>query len=164
MTFKIFVSYCTKDIEEIRPILNQLVTIKDIEIFFADKTLNPGDHISQTIVNYITNCDVFLVFYSKSAHESTYVQHEIGVAKANNKIIVPILLDSTKPSGMLQGINYLNFYDQSKREQEFERLYNFITRNVQSKNQKSAISFLALLGLGYLLLKSDNANYEEDQL
>jgi hypothetical protein len=162
MTFKIFVSYCTKDIEEIKPILNQIQTIKDTEFFFADQTLNPGDHISQRIINYISNCDVFILFYSKSAYNSTYVQHEIGVAKANDKLIIPILLDDTKPNGMLQGINYLNFYNQNKKQQEFERLYNYINQNVKRKNQNSALSLVALLGLGYLLLKSDEGESEEE--
>lgn len=162
MSFKIFVSYSTKDIVEIKPILQQIQTIKNTEFFFADETLNPGDQISQRILNYISDCDVFILFYSEFARDSTYVQHEIGVAKANNKIIIPILLDTTKTDGMLQGINYLNFYDQTKKQQEFERLHNFIVQNVQSKNQKSILSWLVAFGLGYMLLKSDDGQYEED--
>lgn len=162
MSFKIFVSYSTKDIVEIKPILQQIQTIKNTEFFFADETLNPGDQISQRILNYINDCDVFILFYSEFARDSTYVQHEIGVAKANNKIIIPILLDTTKTDGMLQGINYLNFYDQTKKQQEFERLHNFIVQNVQSKNQKSILSWLVAFGLGYMLLKSDDGQYEED--
>lgn len=162
MSFKIFVSYCTKDIEEIKPILQQIQTIKDTDLFFADQTLNPGDHISQRIISYITNCDVFILFYSKSACDSTYVQHEIGVAKANDKLIIPILLDETKPDGMLQGINYLNFHNPNKKQQELERLYNYIIQNVQRKNRNSLLSTVALLGIGYLLLKSDDEQYEED--
>ncbi|ABE51464.1 toll/interleukin-1 receptor domain-containing protein [Methanococcoides burtonii] len=161
MSFKIFVSYSTKDVEEIKPILQQIQTIKDTEFFFADETLNPGDHISQRIINYITNCDVFIFFYSKFAYDSTYVQHEIGVAKANDKLIIPILLDETKPDGMLQGINYLNFYNQNKKQQEFVRLYNYINQNVQRKNRNSALSTLALLGLEYFLLKSDDEQEED---
>lgn len=162
MSFKIFVSYCTKDIEEIKPILQQIRTIKDTDLFFADQTLNPGDHISQRIIDYISNCDVFILFYSKAAYDSTYVQHEIGVAKANDKLIIPILLDETKPDGMLQGINYLNFHNQDKKQQELERLYNYINQNVQRKNRNSLLSTVALLGLGYFLLKSDDEQYEED--
>ena len=162
MSFKIFVSYSTKDIVEIKPILQQIQTIKDTEFFFADETLNPGDQISQRIINYISNCDVFILFYSEFASDSTYVQHEIGVAKANNKIIIPILLGASKPDGMLQGISYLNFYDQNKKQQEFEKLHNFIVQNVQSKNQKSTLSWLVAFGVGYLLLKSDDGQYEED--
>lgn len=162
MSFKIFVSYSTKDIVKIKPILQQIQTIKDTKFFFADETLNPGDQISQRIIGYISNCDVFILFYSEFARYSTYVQHEIGVAKANNKIIIPILLDASKPDGMLQGINYLNFYDEIKKQQEFERLYNFIVQNVQSKNQKSMLSWLVAFGVGYMLLKSDDGQYEED--
>ena len=162
MSFKIFVSYSTKDIVEIKPILQQIQTIKDTEFFFAEETLNPGDQISQRIIDYISNCDVFILFYSEFARDSTYVQHEIGVAKANNKIIIPILLDASKPDGMLQGISYLNFYDQNKKQPEFEKLHNFIVQNVQSKNQKSILSWLVAFGVGYLLLKSDDGQYEED--
>jgi len=154
--FNIFVSYSTEDVEKINPVLNQLSTIQDVKIFFAEKTINPGDNISQTLINNIKNSDVFLAFYSESAINSNYVQQEIGAAKSNNKIIIPILLDSNKPTGMLEGINYIDFYDPIKQQAEIERLYHFIVRNVQSKKQRQALAVLALLGLGYLLLQSDD--------
>ena len=56
---------------------------------------------------------------------------------------------------MLEGIDYLNFYDQTKQLTEINRLYNFIVRKVQSEKQRQALKFLGLLALGYLLLKSD---------
>ncbi|WP_440951590.1 toll/interleukin-1 receptor domain-containing protein [Methanococcoides sp. FTZ1] len=161
MSFKIFISYSTKDVEHINPILSQLSTIQNTEIFYADKTLNPGDNIDQIIINNIKNSDVFLMFNSESALKSNYVQQEIGVAKSNNKIIIPILLDSNKPTAMLNGINYLNFYDQSKKEAEFDRLYNYIIRNVQSKNQNQLLTFLGILGIGYLLSRSEDENEDD---
>ncbi len=163
MSFNIFISYSTKDLEKIRPVLNQLSTIQDTKIFFADKTINPGDYINQTIINNIKSSDVFIVFYSESAIKSNYVQQEIGVAKSNNKIIIPILLDSNKPTGMLEGINYLNFYDKTKQQMEINRLYQFIIHNVQSKNQRqSFLTVLGLLGLGYLLSQPDEDEYEDE--
>ena len=161
-TFNIFVSYSAEDVEKIKPVLNQLSTIQDIKMFFAEKTIDPGDIVSETIINNIKASDVFLVFYSESAIKSNYVQQEIGVAKSNNKIIIPILLDSNKPTGMLEGVNYLNFHDPSKQLTEINRLYNFIVRNVQSKKQRQALTVLGLLGLGYLLLRSDEDEYEPE--
>ena len=159
--FNIFISYSTEDSDKIKPVLDLLSAIQDTKIFFAEKTINPGDNISQTIINNIKNSDVFIVFYSESAIKSNYVQQEIGVAKSNDKIIIPILLDSNKPTGMMEGINYLNFYDQTKQLTEINRLYNFIVRKVQSKKQRQALIVLGLLGgLGYLLLRSDEDEYD----
>lgn len=162
--FNIFISYSTNDLDKIRPVLNLLSTIQDTKIFFADKSIDPGDDISQTIINNIKYSDVFLVFYSESAINSNYVQQEIGVAKSNDKIIIPILLDSNKPTGMLEGINYLNFYDQTKQQTEISRLYHFIVRNVQSKKQRRALTVLGLLGLGYLLLQADEDEYDREDV
>ncbi|MEA1899863.1 MAG: toll/interleukin-1 receptor domain-containing protein [Thermodesulfobacteriota bacterium] len=154
--FNIFISYSTEDSDKIKPVLDILSSIQDTKIFFAEKTINPGDNISQIIINNIKNSDVFLVFCSESAIKSNYVQQEIGAAKSNNKIIIPILLDSNKPTGMLEGLNYLNFYDQTKHLTEINRLYNFIVHDVQSKKQRRMLTVLGLLGLGYLLLRSDD--------
>ncbi len=159
---KIFISYSTKDLEKIKPVLNQLSAIKEIRIFFADETINPGDLVSQTIINNIKNSDVFILFYSESAVKSNYVQQEIGVARSNNKIIIPILLDSSKPTGMLEGINYLNFYDPSKQQTEMGRLYNFIIQSVQSKKKNQILTVLGLLGLGYLLMRGGEDEHENE--
>ena len=160
--FNIFISYSTEDSDKIKPVLDLLSAIQGTKIFFAEKTINPGDDISQTIINSIKNSDVFIVFYSESAIKSNYVQQEIGMAKTNDKIIIPILLDSNKPTGTLGGINYLNFYDQTKQLTEINRLYNFIVRNVQSKKRKRALTVLGLLGLGYLLLRSDGDECDDE--
>ena len=159
---KIFISYNTDDIEKIRPIVDNLSTIQDTNIFFADKTINPGENISQVIIDNIKNSDIFLVFFSKSAVNSNYVQQEIGVAKSNNKIIIPILLDSTNPTGMLVGVNYLNFYDPSKQLTELNRLYKFIIQNVESMKKGQMLKTLGLLAIGYLLLRSDDDEFIDE--
>jgi hypothetical protein len=159
---KIFISYSTKDLDKIKPMLNQLSAIKEIKIFFADETISPGDFVNQTIINNIRNSDVFILFYSESAVKSNYVQQEIGVAKSNNKIIIPILLDSNKPTGMLEGINYLNFYDPSKQQTEMGRLYNFIVQSVQSKKKNQILTVLGLLGLGYLLTRGGDDEHKDE--
>jgi hypothetical protein len=155
LPFNIFVSYSSNDKTKIEPVLDQLSTIKETVIFFADWTINPDDEISQTILYNIQNSDVFIVFYSKSAIDSNYVQQEIGAAKSNDKIVIPILLDSSKPTGMLKGVNYLNFYDQTKKHIEIQRLYDFITDKIENKNKlKYALIILGILAFGYFLIKT----------
>ncbi len=156
--FSVFVSYSTKDIETIRPIVQQMQSIQGLTIFFADRSLNPGDFISQRIIQNIKVADVFIVFYSEAASQSTYVQQEIGVARGDNKIILPVLLDQTKPSAMLTDVHYLDLHEESKREIELGRLFQFLSQSAQCKNQRQIVQFLALLGIGYLLFRGGNSN------
>ena len=159
--FNIFISYSTEDSDKIKPVLDLLSPIQDTKMFFAEKTINPGDDIIQTIINNIKNSDVFIVFYSESAIKSNYVQQEIGVAKSNGKIIIPVLLDSNKPTEMLEGVNYLNFYGPTKQQIEMKRLSDFIVQAVKSKRRKQNLwTLIGLAGIGYLLSRSDEDEYE----
>jgi hypothetical protein len=160
--FTIFASYSTKDIEKIRPVLDRISRIQGVRIFFAEKDLQPGDMIDKTITQHILSSDIFLLFFSESAKQSNYVQQEIGVALGHTKIIIPLLLDGTKPTGMLANVQYLDLSDETKRPSELERLYNFIMRNVQTKNQNQLIGALAVLGIGYLLYASSQNQNEYD--
>ncbi|MFZ1897522.1 toll/interleukin-1 receptor domain-containing protein [Methanoregula sp.] len=160
--FNIFASYSTKDIEKIKPVLNNLLQIQGVQVFFADDDLKPGDIISRRITQNITASDIFLVFYSSSARQSSYVQQEIGVALGQNKIIIPLLLDETKPTGMLANVHYLDFSDEQKRLSEFTRLYNFIVTNKQTKDRNQLLGGLALLGIGIFALAASQNDDEDD--
>ena len=153
MSFNVFISYSTKDIKKIIPHLERFKTIDGVKTFFADESLIPGSEISNEITKAIKECDVFLVFYSSSAKKSNYLQQEIGIAKANNKTIIPIVLDGSKPEAMLMGVNYLDLSDKKKYNAEIKRLHNFITSKVKRKKQDQAILVLALLTLALLMLK-----------
>jgi hypothetical protein len=162
-SFNIFASYSTIDIEKIKPILNYLSQIRGVKIFFAEADLQPGDIISNRIIRNIVAADIFLAFYSAASAQSSYVQQEIGAARAHNKIIVPLLLDGTKPTGMLEGVHYLDISDEQKQLSEIGRLHNFIGNNIQTKNQKHLWGALALLGIGTLVLSANQNSDENDE-
>jgi hypothetical protein len=147
----VFISYADKDKQRVIPVLDPLRNIQDVKMFFAEESISPGAEISKTIADAIRRCDLFLLFYSISAMQSNYVQQEIGLAKANNKLIIPILLDGTKPNAMLLGVNYVDLSDPSKVQSEFNRLYSFIISNVKQQHQGQVIGFLALVALGCLI-------------
>lgn len=161
--FRIFASYSTKDIEKIKPVLGYLSQINGVTLFFADKDLNPGDFISERIIQNIIKSDIFLAFFSKSSIISSYVQQEIGAARSYNKIIIPLLLDETKPSGMIEGIHYLDLSHQQNQLSEIGRLHNFIVSNIQTKNQKQLWGALTVLGIGALALLAFQKSDEDDE-
>jgi len=161
--FSVFVSYSTKDIETIKPILQQMQSIQGLTIFFADRSLNPGDLISQRIIQSIKVADVFIVFYSESALQSSYVQQEIGVARGQEKIIIPILLDQTKPSGMIAtNVHYLDIHEADKEDHEKQKLFQFLSQSIQYKTQKQFLNALLLLGIGFSIVAGSQSNIDDD--
>jgi len=150
----VFISYADKDKQRVIPVLDPLRNIQDVKIFFAEESISPGAEISKAIADAIRRCDLFLVFYSVSAAQSNYVQQEIGLAKANDKLIVPILLDGTKPDAMLLGVNYVDLSDPSKVQNEFNRLYSFVISNVKQHQQGQLIAILAMVAIGCIIILS----------
>lgn len=153
-SYHIFLSYSSKDIETAKKLQNYFSQIYNVKVFLAETELIIGK-LSTTIIQTIRKSDLFLVLYSKNSHNSTYVQQEIGIAIDQNKPIIPILLDSlAKPDAMLQGINYLTIYDETKKQEQMPKLYNYIVQESTKKAQGQAILVLgAIIGLGYLLSK-----------
>lgn len=148
--FNIFISYSTLDVETVKKIETYLSQIQGVSVFISDSNLLVGT-LSDALVEKIKHCDLFLVLYSKNSHNSNYVQQEIGVAKGNNKPIIPLLLDAeAKPGAMLQGISYLPIYDENKAKEQMPKLYNHIIQETQKKARTQA---LLVLGGIFLLDK-----------
>jgi len=165
-SLNVFISYSVDDRERIDPVYNGLKRISGVRIFYADSSIVPGDIINSKIIEAIKQSDIFLVFYSQSSIKSVYVQQEIGAALAYKKNIIPILLDETKPAGMIpNNIHYLNFSDENIKDQEYAKLHQFILKAVQSKRAKRSnqdfITGLALTaGIAFLLSQSkDSIDY-----
>lgn len=155
MKFKVFVSYCSKDLPKINPILDVIKIQNNSDVFCAEHSLIPGDNFDKKIMLNLEDSDLFLIFISKNANNSCYVQQEIGAAKSKNKEIIPILLDGTKPDGMITGLNYLDLSDQKKCEKEMQRLYNSITKKAQTKERNNMIGILGLIGLLFFAIKAE---------
>ncbi|MBS3061555.1 MAG: toll/interleukin-1 receptor domain-containing protein [Candidatus Diapherotrites archaeon] len=151
MTFNIFISYSTKDIETAKRQQNYFSQIQGTRVFLSESSLILGQ-LSDVFINEIKKCDLFIVLYSKNSQNSTYVQQEIGVAKGNGKLVIPVLLDAeAKPDAMLQGISYLSIYDEEKRNTQMPRLYQYITQETQKKATGETLLFLGALYTLYSL-------------
>lgn len=116
----------------------------------------PGDVVNQRILSEIQKCDLFILFHSGNSSTSQYVQNEIGAAKAYNKPIIPVLIDKIKPSAMIAELNYLDLYSEEKKNSEWNRLYSYLTTQVEEKKRKEAFANLLILaGLAWALSKND---------
>ncbi len=154
MAFNVFISYSTKDIGIAHRLQNYLTQIQDTSIFLSESSLIVGQ-LSDTLVMKIKECDLFIVLYSKNSQNSNYVQQEIGVARGNIKIIIPILLDSeAKPDAMILDTSYLTLYDEEKRNAQMPKLYNYIAQESKKKNNiQTLLALSAIILLGYVIYK-----------
>jgi len=145
MTYNIFISYSSKDLEDAKRIKELLTQIPDARCFLAETNILAGS-LSQNIIAAIQQCDLFVVLHSKNSQGSSYVQQEIGAARMSNKLILPILLDpEAKPEAMIKENGYLAFYDPTKKHEEMTKLYNHILKNSKQKANNQALLGIAAL-------------------
>ncbi|MEX2193010.1 MAG: toll/interleukin-1 receptor domain-containing protein [Nitrosarchaeum sp.] len=156
MVFNAFISYSVRDSETAKRLQQYLAQIQGTSVFLSESSIIIGQ-LSEALITKIKECDLFIVLYSKNSQNSNYVQQEIGVAKGNNKIIIPILLDiEVKPDSMLQGISYLSIYDEEKRNTQMPKLYNYVTQESQRKNNTQTLLALGAIALlGYALSEEE---------
>lgn len=156
MTFNIFISYSSNDKDTVKRYKDAVSFIPTTALFFADDSMFPGDVVNQRILSEIQKCDLFILFHSGNSSTSQYVQNEIGAAKAYNKPIIPVLIDKIKPSAMIAELNYLDLYSEEKKNSEWNRLYSYLTTQVEEKKRKEAFANLLILaGLAWALSKND---------
>lgn len=90
----IFVSYSSKDTEQVQEVLR--ILRDNCFRFWYDMGLKSGDEWTEELGGMIERCDQFLVLISKNAVESKYVRKELGYADKKGKNIIPVYLSDTK--------------------------------------------------------------------
>lgn len=113
-TRKIFISYAHKDEELVYPLAKQLADL-GFHVWIDTQNLQGGNLWRQEIVDEITSCDAFLLCLSSHAIKSSDVRRELDLASDQQKLILPLLLESVKiPTAMqyqLAGIQWIQIRD-----------------------------------------------------
>jgi hypothetical protein len=94
-----FVSYATKDRKEVLKRV-QMLNVMKTKFFLDLLSLDPGDRWEKKLFETIPRCDLFLLFWSQAAKDSTYVNREVQYAlnqQSKNQDrepdIVPVILE-----------------------------------------------------------------------
>lgn len=149
MAFEAFISYSTRDLSRARGV-RDLLQRPGCTAFLAEYSIEPGRELDSTIVNAIKRCDVFLLLWSHHAKRSEWVPQEIGIAKALEKPIVPIVLHaSATPTGFLKGTKYLPLYKDPKKGLAW--LQEHVFAQASKKEQQEGLVWLGL-GAAFLWL------------
>jgi len=157
MTFKLFISYSTRDLPQVE-LLRQQLKGTSIDVFVAEHSVRPSEELAPKIGAAIANCDLFVLLWSENAKASEWVPQEIGRATALGKQILPLVLsDTVALPGFIQSLKYLPVHNdpagsfQAARTmilEEYEKKSAAIAAAVKQKSEKDA---LTLVGIGVFL-------------
>ncbi len=113
LSLGVFISYNQADRAVAREIAMFLVA-ENINVWFDEWKISPGDSIIEEIQEGLSNCSVFIVVWSKNAAKSKWVRKELetalikGITTSRLKI-VPIRLDNEPLPPFLQSIKYIRW-------------------------------------------------------
>ncbi|MGH2568655.1 MAG: toll/interleukin-1 receptor domain-containing protein [Bacteroidota bacterium] len=147
MAYKVFVSYSTNDfpiVEHVR----RLIASPEVDVFIAEYSVTPSQPLDENIVLAIKTCDLFVLLWSRNSKASEWVPQEIGIARGNDKTILPIVLeeDLSLPA-FIRDLKYLPAY--GNPSESFIWLQQNILARAQKQQQNNA---LVLLGLSVSLV------------
>ena len=145
MTYRVFVSYSSRDLATAAQV-KQWLTVAGVQVFLAEYSLAAGADLGEAILREIRTCDMFVLLWSTGAKESDWVPQEVGVARGQGKLIVPVLLEhGMKLPAFLAGLKYLPAF------KDLGQALEWLRQNVADKaRQKSHAN--AWLGVGGALL------------
>lgn len=100
--FDIFVSYASPNFDSATGLVGTLES-SGINCWIAPRNISVGRDYGEEIINGISESCLFLVVFSAEADRSQHVLREVDRAIGFDKVIVPIKIDISKPSG---GMDY----------------------------------------------------------
>lgn len=114
---KAFVSYASADRKEVMKRVQLLERLK-IDYFHDVLKLEPGERWEQALYRHIDECDLFLLFWSTNAKNSTWVLEEARYAlrrkcddDCNPPELVPVVIEGPPPVEPPDDLRHLHFND-----------------------------------------------------
>jgi len=147
MAFNVFISYSTVDL----PVVNQIKGILEsnsTEVFVAEYSVGAGQVLSSQIETAIKNCNLFILIWSKNSKASDWVPQEIGIAKASQRQILPIILEpNLQLPGFIADLKHLPIYKSPQESMAWLR--NNVFGKAKEKEQNDGLFWL---GLGVVVM------------
>jgi TIR domain len=123
---KVFISHSSHNKDFVSRLANDLLLF-DIEIWYDEWSIRPGDSIPGAIQAGLASSDYVLLIISGSAIESNWVTEELNstlfsVLSSERPRLVPLLLERCNLPLLLQHRKYLDFTDEEHYEKSLTRL------------------------------------------
>ncbi|MEM0987153.1 MAG: toll/interleukin-1 receptor domain-containing protein [Pseudomonadota bacterium] len=118
MAYDIFISYRRTDQSLARALVFSLEA-RGISVWW-DQKIEGGEDWRDTIVEGLTNSKALVILFSESCNQSKQLKKELAVADTLDKVVVPVLIEDTKPKGHylyeLAALNWLQIFPDAERK------------------------------------------------
>ncbi|SDW09141.1 toll/interleukin-1 receptor domain-containing protein [Litoreibacter albidus] len=141
---EIFLSYSRKD-RFFAELLESKLLDGNIKVWRDSSSLIAGDEWRQSIDLGITAASVLIVILSKSACESQYVTYEWARGIAQQKTIIPVMIEGCDRHPRIEPIQYLDFrnHTASTWEMLLQRIKNALKEGGEISNDGPATETVA---------------------
>lgn len=152
--FSVFVSYAHKQVDwatHLRTVLNS----PGVTVYVAEHDLSAGDSLAASIARQIKSSDLVILLWTEDARESQYVAKEMFLAKAEDKPIIPVLLQQGVPlPSELGDVKYLDIGKDPAGQVAWLQLD--VARRAQSKQISNFVAFGLVAFLAWATLRGDS--------
>lgn len=153
MSYSVFISYSTLDLATATS-LSEWLKPAGANVFLAEYSVQPSQPLSESIINAIRGCDLFILLWSSNAKESEWVPQEIGIARGARKPIMPVILHAgIELPGFVRDLRYLELYKDPQAMAQW--LSNFVSTQQNKKEVDTAI-LLGVVGIIAIVLLAGN--------
>lgn len=160
---KVFLSHATEDTSHVELVRRQIEAM-GVDVYLAEHDSQPGKSIAAKIEAALKTSHILVVLITTHGLNSNYVHQEIGLARALQKPIIPVvdIHVDTNHLGILKEVEWLEV-DFAQPAETLEKLTTsiqpFVMRQFQNMNvsivniapQMDLATGLLIFGLGALL-------------
>ena len=108
MAFDVFLSHDHSDFDLVERIWRILDRIKT-SAYMYEKYPRPGEYIPEVIKTEIRYCKYFVAFLTTAGVASQWVNQEIGIAHAYDKLIIPVNETGVQSKGFVELREYIHY-------------------------------------------------------
>jgi hypothetical protein len=115
----------------------------------AEAYPEPGVPLSQKIAEAIRASDCVLALMTYDGERSQWVHQELGYAKAQEKIIIPVVEEGITPGGFIEGVEYIRFsrYDPYGAITEAVNCLSAVKFRKEEEKRKAIAGLMVFFGL-----------------
>ena len=157
MPYSVFVSHSAHD-QGLVMALASTLSKYGVDVRVAEWYIAAGQTLSDKVKAQIKGADSVVVFLTGNGTRSKWVQQEVGIALAANKLVIPLVEKGTPAEELaaLQGKEYIE-YDPARPQDALDRAAGYVG-SLKAKKEEKERALLAVGGIiAFLLLLSGDS-------
>lgn len=81
--------------------------LQGVDLYIAERDPQFGQDLSEKFKTRIRSCDCMVVLWTKDGQDSQWVNREVGIAQAANKLVIPVVEEGADPKGVWAHVEYV---------------------------------------------------------